>query len=743
LLLRGIRVSTSGRIDNVVYRARISAALVLLLVATVFVGGSTAQAAVDGDLTVTFADLEDAGFPEDAYICLNLVEVTVVTTVDSWCSFLEPTATEHTFTVTPGQYYVNFLVTGGTQDYSIAYYPGVPTAWYAQAITVVGGATAIVNIGESALTAAPLPASEVAVPIVFTPPAIADVNWYMRFVDTSTGEDFHSEYLTGASDSVSLPPGEYAVALRGETDSKRYWSWRGNTADYDATPLFSVALGAATSLTLDASGYQFGRVTIEFPETDAHTCGSVHPANTPLPRNLPPELAVGYCENDFIQEVYAAPGDYVVGHQASSFVELDVAGMVYTGGSNSIVGASTISVIADTTVHAAYPETQVGALTLTGVEGSGAFYADVTGINEFYLHNPSAGEYKLAYGDVSARLYYGGGSRSIDAPFPWDSTPISIDSATESFDLSTIPFASMSGTVTREGGSVFEASDLPLEVIVFGYSPADDSYYQAGYADTDAAGNYSLDWLAPGTYKVGFREYSSIYASRWLGGLGSVPEAEATIESFYGGEDLASATPIVLAADDAALNVDGVISYGRYLTDIAGSAFIADILWMVDRGITTGYNDETFRPAANVSRQAMSAFLYRLAGSPEVTLPGSSPFTDVPESSQFYTEIVWMDQQGISTGYSDDTFRPTANVTRQAMAAFMYRMAGSPAVTLPGSSPFTDVPDTSQFYTEIVWMAQNGISTGYSDDTFRPGNNVTRQAMAAFMHRLEPLLAEE
>src|SRR5664279_2196732 len=99
-----------------------------------------------------------------------------------------------------------------------------------------------------------------------------------------------------------------------------------------------------------------------------------------------------------------------------------------------------------------------------------------------------------------------------------------------------------------------------------------------------------------------------------------------------------------------------------------------------------------------------------------------------------------MADQGISTGYADGGFHPAANVSRQAMAAFMYRSAKSPAFTPPVSSPFNDVATDSPFYKEITWMASNAISTGYADGGFHPAANVSRQAMAAFMHRLNGVL---
>lgn len=165
--------------------------------------------------------------------------------------------------------------------------------------------------------------------------------------------------------------------------------------------------------------------------------------------------------------------------------------------------------------------------------------------------------------------------------------------------------------------------------------------------------------------------------------------------------------------------------------------FYKAITWMNERGITTGYTfDDTFRPKEKVTREAFAAYLYRLAGRPNVSLPSNSPFKDVKKSDQFYKEIVWLSQQNITNGWSDGTFRPKNHINRDAMAAFLYRFEGRPSYSPPSSSPFKDVPRSAQFYKEINWMAHEGISTGWtSDNTFRPYQGSTREATAAFLFR--------
>ena len=165
------------------------------------------------------------------------------------------------------------------------------------------------------------------------------------------------------------------------------------------------------------------------------------------------------------------------------------------------------------------------------------------------------------------------------------------------------------------------------------------------------------------------------------------------------------------------------------------SQFYKEISWLADRHITTGYPDGTFRPQANVERGAMAAFFYRMEGSPAFTAPSTPSFKDVPINHPFYKEIEWMKARGLTTGYADGTFRPQDAVNRDAMAAFFYRLAGSPQIDTAYAPHFSDVKPGDQFYTEISWLASQKITTGWPDGTFRPVDAIHRDAMAAFIYR--------
>ncbi|GMA30426.1 DUF1349 domain-containing protein [Litorihabitans aurantiacus] len=177
--------------------------------------------------------------------------------------------------------------------------------------------------------------------------------------------------------------------------------------------------------------------------------------------------------------------------------------------------------------------------------------------------------------------------------------------------------------------------------------------------------------------------------------------------------------------------------------------FAQDIAWLAQHGISRGWElpDGTreFRPLTPIARDAMAAFLHRQAGSPDVDLPPASPFTDVAPDDQFYDEIVWLAQEGISTGWADGdgtaSFRPLEPIGRDAMAAFLYRMADSPEHEAPPVSPFTDMGPATQFYPEVTWLVTEGVATGWlgNDGTaiYRPTTPINRDAMAAFLHRYD------
>jgi hypothetical protein len=197
----------------------------------------------------------------------------------------------------------------------------------------------------------------------------------------------------------------------------------------------------------------------------------------------------------------------------------------------------------------------------------------------------------------------------------------------------------------------------------------------------------------------------------------------------------------------------GISNYGtsggplvvRFFPDVPSSSqFYGDIKWLVDNKITTGYPDGLFKPTASVTRQSMAAYLYRYArgGTDAGPCTGASPFDDVPANSEFCGDIDWLSKQGITGGYPDGGFHPSDRITRQAIAAFLYRFnhGGTDAGPCADASAFADVDAGSAFCGDIAWLANtspSAITTGYSGGGFHPAANTSRQAMAAYLHRYE------
>lgn len=173
----------------------------------------------------------------------------------------------------------------------------------------------------------------------------------------------------------------------------------------------------------------------------------------------------------------------------------------------------------------------------------------------------------------------------------------------------------------------------------------------------------------------------------------------------------------------------------------SSTAHQEDIIWMHEEGYATGFDDDTFRPYAEIARCDMAAFLYRMAGRPNYTPSEADKkmFTDVTSSTPHAKEVWWLAHMGISTGFPDGTFRPYETVKRCDMAAFLYRMEFGPHFELSAmdKAAFPDVTITTPHADPVWWLALNEISKGYPDGTFRPYSAVTRCDMAAFLHRMK------
>lgn len=119
----------------------------------------------------------------------------------------------------------------------------------------------------------------------------------------------------------------------------------------------------------------------------------------------------------------------------------------------------------------------------------------------------------------------------------------------------------------------------------------------------------------------------------------------------------------------------------------------------------------------------------------ETPAPVALPFSDVKSGNWFYDAVKYAYAQGLMTGTSATTFAPNGTMNRAMIVTVLYRLEKSPAVT--GASKFTDVPAGQWYSDAVAWAAANKIVNGYDETTFGPMNAVTREQMAAILFRYE------
>ena len=172
----------------------------------------------------------------------------------------------------------------------------------------------------------------------------------------------------------------------------------------------------------------------------------------------------------------------------------------------------------------------------------------------------------------------------------------------------------------------------------------------------------------------------------------------------------------------------------RVFVDVkTGDYFYDAVQWAVGKGITNGTSAETFSPEDPCTRAQIVTFLWRAAGSPVVNY--AMDLSDVAGDAYYAEAVRWALSEGITTGTSDHTFSPDAVCTRAQAVTFLWRAAGSPAVS--GESAFEDVGADAYYARAVVWAAQNGVTNGISQALFGTGSDCTRAQIVTFLYRAQ------
>lgn len=165
-------------------------------------------------------------------------------------------------------------------------------------------------------------------------------------------------------------------------------------------------------------------------------------------------------------------------------------------------------------------------------------------------------------------------------------------------------------------------------------------------------------------------------------------------------------------------NKGTTIDLAQYAPTKSGATFEG---WYADKGLT--------KKITSVKLDANTTVYAKWTEAPVSSLP----FGDVKTADWFYNDVKYVYEKGMMAGTAADVFAPNATTTRAMIVTILYRLEGSPAVT--GTSAFVDVP-AGQWYTDAVnWAAANQIVKGTSATTFAPNDSITREQMAAILYR--------
>ena len=113
--------------------------------------------------------------------------------------------------------------------------------------------------------------------------------------------------------------------------------------------------------------------------------------------------------------------------------------------------------------------------------------------------------------------------------------------------------------------------------------------------------------------------------------------------------------------------------------------------------------------------------------------PVELPFTDVPEGAWYEDAVAYVYRHDLMAGYGENLFGPDDDLSRAQLCQIIYNMEGQPTVS--GDSAFTDVADGAWYADAVSWAAENGIVGGYGDGKYGPDDPITREQLAAILYR--------
>ncbi len=168
--------------------------------------------------------------------------------------------------------------------------------------------------------------------------------------------------------------------------------------------------------------------------------------------------------------------------------------------------------------------------------------------------------------------------------------------------------------------------------------------------------------------------------------------------------------------------------------DVTEADYFYDaVLWAVDEKITSGMTPTTFAPFAECVRADIVTFLYRAMAEDDYEPTSACAFTDVPEGAYYYNPVMWAVENGITTGYTADTFAPFEKCTREQIVTFLWRAMGKEIAE--AAVEFKDVAEGAYFYEAVRWAVENNVTQGQTAELFGVDKACYRADSVLFIQR--------
>jgi hypothetical protein len=315
------------------------------------------------------------------------------------------------------------------------------------------------------------------------------------------------------------------------------------------------------------------------------------------------------------------------------------------------------------------------------------------------------------------------------------------------------------GWAVGYGGSSFSRQTLIMRLTQSGWEVAPSP--SPGNQDNilyDVAAIAEDDIWAVGTYRNAYKTSNGAAKGAGKGGEGYITGQDETLIVHWDGGRWTVVPSPNREYEASYLYGIAVVSVGEmwavgetqehyydlgqtFIARYAGQAHFSDV-WASDyfyeavrylycAGVISGYGDGSFRPYNNTTRGQLSKIVVLGEGWPLACDAGH--FSDVPPNNPFFCYIETAYAHGVVSGYSDGTFRPGNNVTRGQLSKIIVSAEGWPLVC-PPVGHFSDVPPSNPFYCFIETAFSHGVISGYSDGTFQPGSNATRGQISKIIY---------